>query len=54
MNPEYNCGGKVMEETISLKEIYEVVKKRLLLIISFTIGAALIAAVVSFFVLTPL
>ena len=54
MNPEYNCGGKVMEETISLKEIYEIVKKRLLLIISFTIGAALIAAVVSFFVLTPI
>src|SRR5690606_28458892 len=50
----YNCGGKVMEETISLKEIYEIVKKRLLLIISFTIGAALIAAVVSFFVLTPI
>lgn len=43
-----------MEETISLKEIFEVIKKRLLLIISFTIGAALIAAVVSFFVLTPI
>src|SRR5690625_983477 len=43
-----------MEETISLKEIYEIVKKRFLLIISFTIGAALIAAVISFFVLTPI
>jgi|SRR5690625_3141499 len=43
-----------MEETISLKEIFEVIKKRLLLIISFTIGAALIAAVMSFFVLTPI
>lgn len=43
-----------MEETISLKEIYEIVKKRLLLIISFVIGAALIAAIVSFFVLTPI
>src|SRR5699024_10595938 len=43
-----------MEETISLKEIFEVIKKRLLLIISFTIGAALIAAVVSFFILTPI
>ena len=38
-----------MEETISLKEIFEIVKKRFLLIISFTIGAALIAAIVSFF-----
>ncbi len=43
-----------MEETISLQEIFEVVKKRLLLILSFTIGAALIAAIVSFFVLTPI
>ena len=42
-----------MEETISLKEIFEVIKKRLLLIISCVLGAALIAAVVSFFVLTP-
>src|SRR5690625_395757 len=47
-------GGTEMEETISLKEIFEVIKKRLLLIISFTIGAALIAAVLSFFVLTPI
>lgn len=43
-----------MEETISLKEIFEIVKKRFLLIISFTIGAALIAAIVSFFFLTPI
>ncbi|GAB3805715.1 YveK family protein [Virgibacillus kimchii] len=42
-----------MEETISLKEIFEVIKKRLLLIIAFILGAALIAAVVSYFVLTP-
>ncbi|MFZ3577494.1 YveK family protein [Virgibacillus sp. DJP39] len=42
-----------MEETISLKEIFEVIKKRLLLIISLTVGAALIAAVVSYFFLTP-
>src|SRR5699024_4511291 len=46
-------GGTIMEETISLKEIFEVIKKRLLLIISCVLGAALIAAVVSFFVLTP-
>src|SRR5699024_1671221 len=43
-----------MEETISLQEIVEVIKKRLLLILSFTIGAALIAAIVSFFFLTPI
>lgn len=43
-----------MEETISLKEIFDVVKKRFGLIISITVGAALVAAVVSFFVLTPI
>lgn len=42
-----------MEETISLKEIFGVIKERLLLIISLVVGAALIAAVVSYFVLTP-
>ncbi|MGM8366176.1 YveK family protein [Virgibacillus sp. W0181] len=42
-----------MEETISLKEIFEVIKKRLLMIFLFIIGAALIAAVVSYFILTP-
>src|SRR5690625_2812828 len=43
-----------MEETISLKEIFEVVKKRFMLIIACVLGAVLIAAVVSFFVLTPI
>lgn len=42
-----------MEETISLKEIFEVVKKRFLLIIAFVFGAALLAAVASYFILTP-
>ncbi|MBY7144614.1 capsular biosynthesis protein [Virgibacillus sp. NKC19-3] len=42
-----------MEETISLKEIVEVIKKRLLLIVAFVLGAALLAAVVSYFILTP-
>src|SRR5699024_4500291 len=42
-----------MEETISLKEIFEVIKKRLLLIIACVLGAGIIAAVVSYFVLTP-
>ncbi|WP_077329075.1 YveK family protein [Virgibacillus siamensis] len=42
-----------MEETISLKEIFEVIKKRLLLIISLMVGAAVLAAIISYFVLTP-
>ncbi|AXI10475.1 capsular biosynthesis protein [Oceanobacillus sp. 143] len=42
-----------MEETISLKEIFEVIKKRLLLISALTLGAAIIAAVISYFVITP-
>lgn len=42
-----------MEETISLKEIVEVIKKRILLIISLVVGAALISAIVTFFMLTP-
>lgn len=42
-----------MEETISLKEIFEVVKKRIWLIVALILGAALIAAIVSYFMLTP-
>ncbi|MGP4106005.1 YveK family protein [Virgibacillus sp. L01] len=42
-----------MEETISLKEIMEVIKKRMLLIVSLVVGAALISAIVTFFMLTP-
>jgi len=42
-----------MEETISLKEIFEVIKKRFWLILVFVFGAAVIAAVISYFVLTP-
>ncbi|MHA6250714.1 YveK family protein [Oceanobacillus sp. CAU 1775] len=42
-----------MEETISLKEIFNVIKKRFLLIASITLVAAIIAAVISYFVLTP-
>ena len=42
-----------MEETISLKEIFEVIKSRILLIIAFVIGTGLIVAIVSFFILTP-
>ncbi|WP_112182136.1 MULTISPECIES: YveK family protein [Paraliobacillus] len=42
-----------MEETISLKEIFEVLKKRLVLIIMLTLGAALVSGFVSYFLLTP-
>ncbi|GGA65051.1 YveK family protein [Ornithinibacillus halotolerans] len=42
-----------MEETISLKEIFEVIKKRMKLIISLVVIAAIISAIISFFVLTP-
>jgi capsular polysaccharide biosynthesis protein len=43
-----------MEETISLKELLETLKKRLLLIVSITVIAAIISGVVSYFVLTPI
>jgi len=42
-----------MEETISLKEIFEVIKKRITLIIALIVGAALIAGIISYFFLTP-
>lgn len=42
-----------MEETISLKEIFEVLKKRIWMIISLALGAAILSAIITFFVLTP-
>jgi capsular polysaccharide biosynthesis protein len=42
-----------MEETISLKELFETLKKRLLLIFLITITAVLVSGVVSYFFLTP-
>ncbi|KHE67985.1 YveK family protein [Halobacillus sp. BBL2006] len=42
-----------MEETISLKEIMGVLKKRLWLIVGLAAGAAIISALVTFFILTP-
>ncbi|RHW32121.1 capsular biosynthesis protein [Neobacillus notoginsengisoli] len=42
-----------MEETISLKELFETLKKRLKLIIAITAVAVLASAIISFFVLTP-
>lgn len=42
-----------MEETISLRDLFQVVRKRLWLIALIAIIAATISAVISFFVLTP-
>ena len=42
-----------MEETISLREIFDTLKKRLILIISITAVAVALSAVVSYFYLTP-
>lgn len=42
-----------MEETISLKEIFEVIKDRFLLIVLFVLGTALLAAIISYFLLIP-
>lgn len=43
-----------MEETINLKELLELVRRRLLLIVLLGISLMTIAGVVSFFVLTPM
>ncbi|MBN8210253.1 capsular biosynthesis protein [Bacillus sp. NTK071] len=43
-----------MEETISLKEIFEVLKKRLILILLITLLATATSGVVSYFFLTPI
>ncbi|MEQ6376440.1 Wzz/FepE/Etk N-terminal domain-containing protein [Bacillaceae bacterium S4-13-56] len=42
-----------MEETISLQEIFEVIKKRFILILSLSVAAVIIAAVVSYLIITP-
>ncbi|RXJ02264.1 capsular biosynthesis protein [Anaerobacillus alkaliphilus] len=42
-----------MEETISLKELFETLRKRIALIISITILAVGISAIMSYFVITP-
>ncbi|MDF2037701.1 Wzz/FepE/Etk N-terminal domain-containing protein [Cytobacillus oceanisediminis] len=43
-----------MEETISLKELFQTLKKRFSLIIAITIIAVMISGIVSYFVLTPI
>lgn len=43
-----------MEETISLKELFETLKKRMLLILAITLTAVTVSGIVSFFFLTPI
>lgn len=43
-----------MEESISLKELFLTLKKRIWLIVSITILAVIVSAVLSYFVLTPI
>ncbi|ART78210.1 capsular biosynthesis protein [Sutcliffiella horikoshii] len=43
-----------MEETISLKELFQTIKKRLWLIVLLTVLATTVSGVVSFFLLTPI
>ncbi|PEJ59495.1 capsular biosynthesis protein [Bacillus sp. AFS002410] len=43
-----------MEETISLQELFGVIKKRLIMIISITVLATVIAGVISYLFLTPI
>ena len=43
-----------MEETISLKELLQTLRKRLALILAISLTAVIISAVVSFFFLTPI
>ncbi|MCC3648448.1 capsular biosynthesis protein [Cytobacillus oceanisediminis] len=43
-----------MEETISLKELLQTLRKRLLLILSITFVAVLVSGIVSFYFLTPI
>ncbi len=42
-----------MEETISLKEFFQTLKKRIALIISITLIAMIVSGIVSYFVITP-
>lgn len=43
-----------MEETISLRELMETIRKRLNLIVLITLAAVLVSGIVSYFVITPI
>jgi capsular polysaccharide biosynthesis protein len=50
----YLKGGNSMEETINLQDILKTLKKRFKLIVSTTLGAGLLAVIISFFFITPI
>ncbi|PEL49032.1 YveK family protein [Bacillus toyonensis] len=43
-----------MEETINLKELFHILKKRLVMILVIAFGAAIVSAIISFFFMTPI
>jgi capsular polysaccharide biosynthesis protein len=43
-----------MEETISLKELFQTLKKRMSLIVIITVLAVMVAGIISFFIITPI
>ncbi|MGG0259128.1 Wzz/FepE/Etk N-terminal domain-containing protein [Bacillus mycoides] len=43
-----------MEETISLKELFYILKKRLAMILVIAFGTAIVSAIISFFFMTPI
>ena len=43
-----------MEETISLKDLFHILRKRLAMILLITLGIAIVSAVISFFFITPI
>lgn len=43
-----------MEETISLKELFHIFKKRLAMILVIAFGVAMVSAIISFFIMTPI
>ncbi|PGT97404.1 YveK family protein [Bacillus cereus] len=43
-----------MEETISLKELFHILKKRVAMILVISFGAAIVSAIISFFFMTPI
>jgi capsular polysaccharide biosynthesis protein len=45
--------GDIMEETISLKEIFQTLRKRLVMITTITLLAVMVSAFVTFFLMTP-
>ena len=47
-------GGQVVGETMSLQEIFKIIKKRLFLITSLIIVTVSIAIILSFYILTPI